>query len=267
MSRRGTKLNNAHENYIEQITEDDVRFYSDHVDNIHYPSVTTVLDVLPSKDLDYWRDKVGANIADQVAREAAVSGTKVHNVIEDLSEQLIETGVANFDWLDDNGYKKLKAHEWEGVLRFVEFYNSYVEEIILTEQKLTNNRLFTGGTIDLVAKVKGLGVGVIDHKFSNSISDTYSVQTWVYSEMIKDTYGIDINFRANLWLKAKTRGEDKSGKKIQGKGWQLVLHEEDERDELVWNCAHNLFMDMWRKKELSPEIKQFPRSVKLERKW
>lgn len=266
MTKRGTKLNNNHEDYITQITEEDVRFYHDERTNEYYPSVTTVLDVLPNKELDIWRDMVGAKAANNIAYEAAKSGTAVHNVIEDLCQQLMFDGVAHFDWLDDNGHKKLKALEYEGVLRFVEFYENFVEEIILTEQKLTSHRLFTGGTVDLVCRVKGLGVGVIDHKFSNGLSDTYPVQTWVYKQMVVENFGLDIDFRANLWLKAKTRGFDKSGKKIQGKGWQLVTHEDDDRDKAVWDCAHTILMDAYRKKELVPETKTFPRSIKLTKK-
>lgn len=266
MSSRGTKLNNNHEDYISQITQPDLRFYYDERTLEYYPSVTTVLGVLPNKFLGKWRDSIGAETADKIAYEAAKSGTAVHGVIDDLCQQLLETGEAHFDWLDDNGYKKLKAHEYEGVLRFVEFYENFVEEIILTEQKLTSHTLFTGGTIDLVARIKGLGVGVLDHKFSNGLSDAYSVQTWVYAEMIKENYGLDIDFRANLWLKAHTRGFDKAGKKIQGKGWQLVVHDEDERDRTVWNCAHSLIMDEYRRKLLVPEIKTFPASIKLLKK-
>jgi len=201
--KKGTKLNNTHEDYIQQITEDDVRFYTDHIEGVHYPSVTTYLDYIPNKDLEFWRDKVGAKVADQVAYEAASSGTKVHNVIDDLCQQLITGDVAQFDWLDEFGKKKLKAHEWEGVLRFVEFYENFVEEIILTEQKLIGKKLFTGGTVDLVARVKGLGVGVIDHKFANGMSDTYSVQTWAYKNMVVENYGLEIDFRAICGLRQK----------------------------------------------------------------
>ena len=266
MARKGTKLNNNHEDYISQVTEEDLRFYHDERTNEYYPSVTTVLGVLPNKQLGKWRDTVGADVAEKVSYDAAKSGTAVHNVIDDLCQQLINEGEAHFDWLDDMGYKKLKAHEYEGVLRFVEFYENFVEEIILTEQKLTSHRLFTGGTIDLVCRVKGLGVGVLDHKFSNGLSDAYSVQTWVYKHMVEENFGLEIEFRANLWLKAKTRGLDKTGKKIQGKGWQLVKHTEDERDEVIWNCAHTLIMDKHRKGELIPETKTFPRSIKLTKK-
>jgi hypothetical protein len=84
--------------------------------------------------------------------------------------------------------------------------------------------------------------------------------------MVKENFGLDIDFRANLWLKAKTRGFDKKGEKIQGKGWQLVVHQEDERDEAIFRCAHSIFMDMWRKKELQPQIKQYPLSIKLTKK-
>jgi len=248
---------------VEQITEEDVRFYRDTDTETYVPSVTTYLDVLPKPDLQFWRDKVGAETANKIAYEASSSGTKVHNVIEDISLQLMESGEATFDWLDEYGRKKLKAHEWEGVLRFVEFYENYVQEIIATESKLVSINHFVGGTIDMVCRLVDGRVAMVDHKFSNNLADTYSVQTHIYKLMWEEHSDINIDVRGNLWLKAQTRGEDKKGKTIQGKGWKFVEHTDEERDDAVWNCAKTLFMDLYRRKELVPEIKKYPASINL----
>jgi hypothetical protein len=248
---------------IEQITEEDVRFYPHPVTGVYTPSVTTYLDVLPNKDLQFWRDKVGADVANRIAGEAALSGTKVHNAIEDLSLQLLHNGTAELDWLDDFGNKKFRALEWEGVLRFVDFYTRFVDTILEAESRLVSEKHFVAGTVDLICVLKDGRVALIDHKFSNSLSDSYSVQTYVYKLMYEESSGVAVDVRGNLWLKAQTRGEDKKGKIMQGKGWKFVEHTMDSRDDTVWNCAKTLFLDMYRNKELLPEIKKYPVSIRL----
>ena len=252
---------------IEQITEEDIRFYySEEEGGFYAPSVTTYLDVLPKKDLQFWRDKVGADVANKIAYEAAVSGTKVHNGIEDISQQLMVNGEANLSWFDEFGRKQYKAYEWEGILRFVEFYEKCVATIIACEVRIVSKTHNVGGTLDLVCELTDGRIALIDHKFSNSLSDTYSVQTYIYKLMWEEYTGLKVDVRGNLWLKAQTRGEDKKGKNIQGKGWKFVEHDDDFRDEIVWNCAKNLFNDLHRKKELIPEIKKYPATVNLKLK-
>jgi hypothetical protein len=248
---------------ISQITEEDIRFYHEEGSDTYVPSVTTILSVFPKIDLQYWRDKVGAEVANKIGYEAAVSGTKVHNAIEDLCKQLIETGEGYLDWLDVNDYKQFKAYEWEGILRFADFYNNHVERIISVEDKLVSTNLFVGGMVDMVCELVDGRVALIDHKFSNGLADTYSIQTWVYKQMYEEVYGIQIDVRANLWLKAQTKGADKTGKTIQGKGWKLVEHTEDELDKMVFDCCHKIFMYMNRAKKLIPQTKQYPRTIKL----
>lgn len=251
---------------IHQITEEDIRFYYDEKVGIHVPSVTTYLSVLPKPDLQFWRDKVGAEVANRIAHEAAVSGTKVHNGIEDISMQLMVNGEARLDWFDDYGNKKYKAYEWEGILRFVEFYENFVDSIIACEIKLVSITHNVGGAIDMVCTLKDGRTALVDHKFSNSMSDTYSVQTYIYKLMFEEHSGLKIDVRGNLWLKAQTRGEDKKGKSIQGRGWKFVEHTDDDRDLVVWNCAKELFNDLHRKKELIPEVKKYPAYVNLKLK-
>lgn len=248
---------------IIQHTEPDVRFYEE--DGIYYPSVTTKLDLLPKDPfLEQWRDKEGAKTVDIVLYEAATSGTKVHDAIDFLCVELLGGNSSpELQFFDDFGKRNYKPHEWEGILRFVDFYNNHVKTIILSEARLCSKRLFCAGTTDLVAELMDGRIALIDHKFANNVSDRWSVQTWVYKELVEEVHGIDIDVRGNLWLKAHTRGEDKKGKKIQGKGWQFIEHLEHERDERIYNCSHDLFMDMWRNKEIVPTHKTFPLTAKL----
>jgi len=249
---------------LEQHTEEDVRFYVDPETNQSYPSVTTILEMIPKDPfLEQWKDKEGSYTVNQVLYEASVSGTKVHNAIEELCIGHQMSGQADLTWFDDNGHKKYKTHEWEGILRFCDFFNTYVEEVLLTESKLKSDTLFVSGTVDNVFRLKDGRIALVDHKFANNLSDKYSVQSWAYAMMFEETYGIKVDVRGNLWLKAQTRGEDKKGKKIQGKGWQFVEHTEEDRDERVFNFAHGLFMDKWRNKEIAPSHKIYDVTAKI----
>jgi hypothetical protein len=263
LSKRAKQYAEYDGSHIEQITEEDVRFYKDNLIKNYVPSVTTYLDVLPNIQLDIWRDKVGAEAADKVANEAAKSGTKVHNVIEQISIDLLDKGYSEYSWLDEFGNKTLTAYEWEMVLKFVDFYENFVDSIISTEQKLISQTLFVAGTVDLLCTLKDGRTALIDHKTSNNLSDKFSVQTWVYKQMVEELYDTTIDVRGVLWLKASTRGRDKNNKNIQGKGWKLVEHVEDDRDETIFSCAKTLFLDLYRKGELQPKINQYPSKVIL----
>lgn len=263
VSKRTLQYGEYDGSHIEQITEEDVRFYKDNLIKNYVPSVTTYLDVLPNIQLDIWRDKVGADAANRVANEAAVSGTRVHNVIERISIELVEKGEATYEWVDELGNKTLTSFEWEMVLKFVDFYENFVDMILFTEQKLISQSLFVGGTVDLLCLLKDGRTALVDHKTSNNLSDKFSVQTWVYKQMVEELHGVKIDIRGVLWLKASTRGRDKNNKNIQGKGWKLVEHDEDFRDETVFGCAKTLFLDLYRKGELQPKINQYPSKVIL----
>ena len=265
----GSRIDNEYDgSEIKQITEEDIRFYYNERENVYVPSVTTVLDMLPKKDLQFWRDQVGAEAANKIASEAATSGTKVHNGIEELCEQLqLGNKTATLDWLDEFGRKRFKRHEWEGVLKFQDFYDNYVDTILFTETRVASIGYGIGGTIDLGAVLKDGRVALIDHKFSNNLADTYSVQTYIYKMLAEEAFGVKFDVRGNLWLKAQSRGADKTGKKIQGKGWKFVEHEDEEWDKILFKCATDLFSYHVRNRELVPDIKTYPSKIVLNNKF
>lgn len=241
----------------EVITEEDARWYP-HNDELYVPSVTTYLDQIINRDLAIWRDLVGKEAADKIANLAAREGSMVHDACEDISLQLMNNGEAVYSWLDQYGNKKFNSLVWSGVMRFVDFVDKHVDEFLFVEERLTSQTLFVGGRNDAVIKLNDGRVGIVDYKFSNALSSKYSVQTYVYKKLIEEIHGLEIDFRANLWLKAKTRGEDKSGKAIQGKGWKLVEHTDDEEDRLTFEAAQFLFMREYKKGKLKPEIRTYP---------
>ena len=67
---------------IKATTTDGVRLYET-PDGNFYPSITTVLSTRNKKGLHEWRKRVGDDVANYVARKAAVRGTHVHHMCED----------------------------------------------------------------------------------------------------------------------------------------------------------------------------------------
>jgi len=249
---------------LTQYTFEDYRIYEDKEDGDIYASVTTVLDEIKNdKFLEMWKEKNGSEAVNQVLKRASESGTKVHNAIETLCEQRMNGEEPTIELLDEFGRLVYTEIEWQGVMRFVDFFNNYVDEVIMNESRLKSKKLMVAGTVDNVYVLKDGRKIIVDTKFANNLSDKYSAQTWAYREMYEEMFGERIEYRANLWLKAKTRGADKSGKKIQGDGWQLVFHEEDERDKTVFMSAHSLFFDRYRNKPLLPLNRIYPTKLTL----
>ena len=67
---------------ITATTTDGIRLYETPEGN-KYPSITTVLSVRSKQGLMEWRKRVGNEVANHIARTAAVRGTKVHHMCED----------------------------------------------------------------------------------------------------------------------------------------------------------------------------------------
>ena len=61
---------------------------------------------------------------------------------------------------------------------------------------------------------------------------TYDLQTALYSQCYEECYGKTINRRGVLWLKSKSRGEDKSGKRLKGKNWEIVESDRSQQANL-----------------------------------
>jgi len=144
---------------------------------------------------------------------------------------------------------------------------SYSLSILFTETRVASIGYGIGGTIDLGAILKDGRIALIDHKFSNNLADTYSVQTYIYKLLAEEAFGVKFDVRGNLWLKAQSRGADKTGKKIQGKGWKFVEHEDEEWDKILFKCATDLFSYHVRNRELVPDIKTYPSKIVLTNKF
>lgn len=108
-----------------------------------YPSVTTVLSVDPEKQkgLASWRNRVGAEEAQRVMKEAADNGTIVHNLMEDFL-------------LGDNSVKNATdLHKWQAFGLQEVFSQLNVQEIWGVELSMHSHHLRVAGTADAVAKI------------------------------------------------------------------------------------------------------------------
>lgn len=198
-----------HNEQAQQINIFDERFYT--LDNEHYyPSVTTVLEALPeTAQLKVWKKSVGFN-ADIILERAANEGSNIHDTIETL----LIGGVVLY-----HNYNKT---EWQCICRFVEFWTRFQPQLIATEQIIVSINLRLGGTIDIVCMIDGKR-WLIDAKSSNAIHESHEIQIAAYATMWNEQHpDLPIDCVGILHLKALTRGEDKKGLKMQGKGWQIV---------------------------------------------
>lgn len=199
-----------------QINVLDERFYESMKNpGTYYPSVTTVLEAyVKGYGFYQWLKDVGNN-ADDIMKRAGDQGINVHNMIESYLKEF------PVKWIDDNGNSLYTLAEWQMFCKFIEFFEREKPEILAIEFTIVSESKKFGGTIDVVCKMRDK-IWLIDHKTSNYIHKSHEIQIAAYAtawnelnpQYVIDNAGI-------LWLNASTRGEDKTGKKIQGAGWQV----------------------------------------------
>jgi len=238
-----------------QITILDSRYYQ-RKEGVFYPSVTYVLSHLPKdKFFESWMKDVGHN-ADLIMRRAGDEGTQVHNAAEAYlaGEEII--------WIDDNGNAKYSLEVWKMILKFVDFWETYKPELVASETHLFSDELKVAGTGDLVVRLDGK-LMLLDIKTSNSLHESYDLQLSVYRRAWDELFDTKIEDTGILWLKASTRGPDKTGKKIQGAGWQLKLNGENYQENIViFKHLYEIFKA--KNPELKPYSELLPTSVKIQ---
>ena len=216
-----------------QITLPDSRYYRRNGE--YYPSVTYVLQAYPKgKHFEDWLKKVGYS-ADWIVKKASEEGTQVHELIEEYFEG------KEMNFLNDYGNPKMNPEIWRMFLRFVDFWETYKPTLVETETHLFSDELKVAGTVDLICEIEG-ELWVIDFKTSNHLQTTYDLQGAVYAKCYEECFGKKVDRVGVLWLKSKSRGEDKTGKRLKGKNWEI--HEsprtQDENIE-IFNSVKKLF--------------------------
>ena len=221
----------------QQVTMPDSRYYRRN--GKYYPSVTHVLSSYPKgKYFEDWLKKVGYS-AEWIVKKAAEEGTLVHEMIEDwLNGKEIK-------FLYDNGNPKMPAHVWQMFLRFVDFWETYNPTLIEAEVHLFSDEIQVAGTCDLVCEIEIDGKmerWIIDFKTSNHLQTTYDLQGAIYAQCWEECYGKKIDRVGVLWLKSKSRGEDKSGKRLKGKNWEVYESPRTQEQNIeIFNHVKALF--------------------------
>ena len=118
----------------------------------------------------------------------------------------------------------MAPHVWQMFSRFVDFWETYKPTLIETEVSLFSDVLQVAGTCDLICEIEIDGkieLWVIDFKTSNHLQTTYDLQSAVYAQCYEECYGKKVDRVGVLWLKSKSRGVDKTGKRLKGKNWEM----------------------------------------------
>lgn len=228
----------------------DSRFYS--LDGEKYfPSVTTIISdgcPKPAQLVSWWK-QLGL-YADRVAQEAAEKGKIIHDAISAL---IIG--------------KELKATHyrfdvWEHICRFAEWANRYKPHFIHTELTQVSPELGIGGTLDILCYIDK-EFWLIDTKTGSGVYDTHFVQLGAYKKMWDSEHPErPVDRIGILHTDANTRGEDKKGKSMQGKGWKIYEPELSADDLWDWFCD---IKRMWDRLNPTYEARiiSLPNAIKL----
>lgn len=219
----------------------DTRFYQPSgKDDVWLPGVTNILGVIDKGDhYKKWLQSNGFN-ADYLARQAMEQGSNVHAAIQDFLNG------AEVCW--SSGDKAIYTREeWVMLSRFVDFYTAFRPETLAVEKILVSEKLGFGTQLDYVFKMND-EIWYCDHKTgsyydSANMQIAASIQLW--NEHFPKT---PITRGCVMHLEALTRGRDKQGKSIQGRGWKLIEIENLDKEWEDFQHVHAI----WRRKNPNP---------------
>ena len=84
-----------------------------------------------------------------------------------------------------------------------------------------------------------------------------------YAQAWNELYEEKIDKIGVLWLKSSKHGEDKKGKKIQGKGWEIYEPEKSVKENLkLFEHIHELYK--LEHPDPKPTAEQFPTEVQID---
>jgi len=130
-------------------------------------------------------------------------------------------------------------------LRFVDFWEEYKPTLIETEVHLFSAELKVAGTCDMICEIEIDGkkeLWVIDFKTSNHLQTTYDLQGAIYAKCYEECYGKTADRVGVLWLKSKSRGADRTGKRLKGKNWEMYESPRTQAENIdIFNTVKKLF--------------------------
>jgi genome maintenance exonuclease 1 len=168
---------------IEQVNTDKGRYYL--IENkFKYPSVTTILGKRTNHELQEWKDSVGETEVKRIGNRASTRGTNLHHNVENY---LLNHTVH---------IEKTRLLDISLMKSIVPVLHN-ISDIRLLESPLYSHSLKMAGTVDCVASYEGTPA-IIDFKTTTKLKskediDNYFIQTSIYSIMVNERYGLDIN--------------------------------------------------------------------------
>ena len=148
-----------------------------------YPSITTVLQKKKMKGLMEWRQKVGEDVANYIARTAANRGTKVHHMCEDYLNNV------QSDWPEkwEEHTKHFLPYTLFGQIR--PHLDKNINNILSQECGLYSDKYRVAGRVDCIAEYNGTP-SIIDFKTStkernDEWNESYYIQASEYAEMFE----------------------------------------------------------------------------------
>ena len=151
------------------------RFYQ--IDGKNYPSITTVLGIQKTKELQKWRDSIGNDVANWEMGRAARRGKATHTLVEQYlkGETPSERSVLPL-----------------GLFRLLKPYVDQINNIHALETIMYSKKLTVAGQVDCIAEYKGK-LSVVDFKTSTKQRDedyNYGnfLQCSAYAKMFEEIY-------------------------------------------------------------------------------
>jgi hypothetical protein len=153
------------------------------IDNIWYPSVSTILGAQPKPWLNAWREKHGKRAERKTAIANAI-GTAFHDGVE----QYLDKG---FYVISVEGYPSCNSRVIDMLISWVAWAQSVSGTIEHTELKVISRKHIYSGTLDAVGKI-GKTPLLIDWKTSSRIYPDMALQLAAYAEAYNEMVGSKI---------------------------------------------------------------------------
>jgi genome maintenance exonuclease 1 len=159
------------------------RFYVTPQD-IHYPSITTILGAEEKPYLEAWRQSLGPLKAATETKRAGDRGTAVHDMIERLLKN---------EPNPTQGYPAPLVGEFNSL----KLHLKRIDNILAQEIALYSDALKVAGRVDCIAEWDGV-LSIVDFKTSSTPKTEdmvfdYFLQTTAYSIMFEEMYGIAVD--------------------------------------------------------------------------
>jgi hypothetical protein len=150
-----------------------------------YPSVTSVVGSLSKEHIDAWKERVGYEVAAKISKAATDRGSMIHENCENFI-----TGKP-FTFGPFDGASLLMFKQLMPVL-------TQINEVHAMETQMWSDSLKVAGTVDLIARMNGQELCIIDWKTSGRYKTRddiheYFMQTAAYSVMFYERTGIIVN--------------------------------------------------------------------------